>query len=156
MTREPLSKNSYREMPSELPRITGETAAATVVSAFYDALLAEDAPRALGLLAADIAWYEMPGGPYARPDGQPYQGPAAIAGGVLARQLADVEALTMMQHEMLAYGDSVIVLGTATGRGRKTGTRLEVPFAHVWMTRDGQITEFRQYIDPQKFLEAVA
>ena len=49
---------------------------------------------------------------------------------------------------MLIYGDSIVVLGTATGRGRKTGVRLEVPFAHVWVTRDHQIVEFRQYIDP--------
>jgi len=32
----------------------------------------------------------------------------------------------MERHEMLVYGDSIIVLGTATGRGRKTSVRLEV------------------------------
>lgn len=136
---------------SQLPRVEhGDEGAVAVVSAFYEALLAEDAPRALGVLAPEVAWYEMPGGPYARPDGRPYQGAAEIAEGVLS-----IEDLAMVQHEMLVYGDSIVVLGTATGMGRKTGVRLEVPFAHVWVTRDHQIVEFRQYIDPVRFLAAV-
>ena len=141
---------------SQLPRAEHvDEGAAAVVSAFYEALLAEDAPRALGVLAPEVAWYEMPGGPYARPDGRPYQGAAEIAEGVLSRQIGDVEDLAMEQYEMLVYGDSIVVLGTATGRGRKTGVRLEVPFAHVWVTRGHQIVEFRQYIDPVRFLAAV-
>jgi len=89
--------------------------AAAVVSAFYEALLAEDALRALGVLAPEVAWYEMPGGPYARPDGRPYQGAAEIAEGVLSRRIGDVEDLAMVQHEMLVYGDSIVVLGHGHG-----------------------------------------
>jgi hypothetical protein len=67
----------------------------------------------------------------ARPAGrQAIPGAAEIAEGVLSRQIGDVEDLAMEQHEMLVYGDPIVVLGTATGRGRKTGVRLEVPFAH--------------------------
>ena len=162
MAEEQFSSDSYQDVPdrpgkkSQLPRVEhGDEGAAAVVSAFYEALLAEDAPRALGVLAPEVAWYEMPGGPYARKDGRPYQGAAEIAEGVLLRQIGDVEDLAMVQHEMLVYGDSIVVLGTATGMGRKTGVRLEVPFAHVWVTRDHQIVEFRQYIDPVRFLAAV-
>jgi uncharacterized protein len=162
MTDERFSSGSFQNVPdgpgqkSPLPRVEhADGGAAAVVSAFYEALLAEDAPRALGVLAAEAAWYEMPGGPYARPDGRPYRGAAEIAAGVLSRQIADVEDLAMVQHEMLVYGDSIVVLGTATGRGRKTGVRLEVPFAHVWVTRAHHIAEFRQYIDPARFLAAV-
>ena len=162
MTEERFSSGSHENVPdrpakkSPLPRAEhGDEGAAAVVSAFYEALLAEDAPRALGVLAPEVTWYEMPGGPYARPDGRPYQGAAEIADGVLSRQIGDVEGLAMARHEMLVYGDSIIVLGTATGRGRKTGVTLEIPFAHVWVTRDHQIVEFRQYIDPVRFLAAV-
>lgn len=162
MTEERSSWDPHQNVPdrpgekSQLPRVQhGDDGAAAVVTAFYEALLAEDAPRALGVLAPDVAWYEMPGGPYARSDGTPYRGAAEIAEGVLTRQIGDVENLAMARHEMLVYGDSIIVLGTATGRGRKTGVRLEIPFAHVWLTRDHQIVEFRQYIDPVRFLAAV-
>ena len=89
MPKESLSTNLDQcapDHPSKQPQLPlGEHrdgGAAAVVSAFYDALLAEDAPRALGLFAPE-AWYEMPGGPYARPDGRPYQGAAQIAEGVL-------------------------------------------------------------------------
>ena len=33
-------------------------------------------------------------------------------------QIGDIEDLAMVQHEMLVYGDSIVVLGTATGMGR--------------------------------------
>jgi uncharacterized protein len=162
MAEERFSSDPCQDIPgrpgeeSQLPRAEhADEGAAAVVSAFYEALLAEDAPRALGVLAPEMSWYEMPGGPYARPDGRPYQGAAEIAEGVLSRQIGDVEDLAMERHEMLVYGDSIIVLGTATGKGRKTGVRLEIPFAHVWVTRDHQIVEFRQYIDPVRFLAAV-
>jgi len=162
MTEERFSSDQCQNIPgrpgeeSQLPRAEpADEGAAAVVGVFYEALLAEDAPRALGVLAPDVAWYEMPGGPYAQPDGRPYQGAAEIAEGVLSRQIGDVEDLAMERHEMLVYGDSIIVLGTATGKGRKTGVRLEIPFAHVWVTRDHQIVEFRQYIDPVRFLAAV-
>ena len=98
MTGELFSSNSYQNVPdrpgkkSQLPRVEhGDEGADAVVSAFYEALLAEDAPRALGVLAPQVAWHEMPGGPYARPDGRPYQGAAEIAEGVLSRQIGDVE-----------------------------------------------------------------
>src|SRR6202167_6281170 len=91
MTEERFPSGSHENVPdrpakkSPLPRAEhGDEGAAAVVSAFYEALLAEDAPRALGVLAPEVTWYEMPGGPYARPDGRPYQGAAEIADGVLS------------------------------------------------------------------------
>ena len=90
MTGERFSSDPSQNIPcrpgkeSQLPRAKpADKGAAAAVSAFYEALLAVDAPRALGVLAPDVAWYEMPGGPYARPDGRPYQGAAQIAEGVL-------------------------------------------------------------------------
>ena len=126
MTGELFPWDSYQNVPdlpgkkSQLPRVEhGDEGAAAVVSAFCEALLADDAPRALGVLAPQVAWYEMPGGPYARSDGRPYQGAAEIAEGILSRQIGDAEDLAMVQHEMLVYGDSIVVLGTAQGRGER-------------------------------------
>jgi uncharacterized protein len=131
------------------------TGPAAVVAAFYDALLAEDAPAALGLLSPDVVWYEMPEGSYARQDGTPYRGAAEIVENVLRPQIRDVEGLRMVQHELLAYGNTIIALGTAVGQGRKTGAGLEIPFAHVWAVQGDSIGEFRQYVDPAVFRAAV-
>jgi uncharacterized protein len=139
-----------------LPRVDDvDTGPAAVVAAFYDALLAEDAPAALCLLSPGIVWYEMPEGPYARQDGTPYRGAAEIVENVLGPQIRDVEGLRMVQHELLAYGNTIIALGTAVGQGRKTGAGLEIPFAHVWVVQGDSIVEFRQYVDPAVFRAAV-
>jgi hypothetical protein len=64
---------------------------------------------------------------------------------VLAPQAADVSGLHhLAQHEMLAYGGTIIVLGTAHGRGARTGATPALPFAHVWALDGTTIREFRQ------------
>ena len=62
MAEERFSSDSYQNVPdrpgkkSQLPRVEhGDEGAVAVVSAFYEALLAEDAPRALGVLAPEVA-----------------------------------------------------------------------------------------------------
>jgi hypothetical protein len=62
MTGELFSSDSYQNMPdlpgknSQLLHVEhGDEGAAAVVGEFYEALLAEDAPRALGVLAPGAA-----------------------------------------------------------------------------------------------------
>lgn len=142
--------------PSSLPRLTQpESGPAGAVAAFYDALIAQDAQRAIALLSTDAAWYEAPGSPYGREDGGPYRGGSEVARHVLAPQAADVDGLQLAQHEMLVYGGTIIVLGTAHGRGARTGATLALPFAHVWVLDGTTIREFRQYIDTDAFRDAV-
>lgn len=120
--------------PSSLPRLTQpESGPAGAVAAFYDALIAQDAQRAIALLSTDAAWYEAPGSPYGREDGGPYRGGSEVALHVLAPQAADVDGLQLAQHEMLVYGGTIIVLGTAHGRGARTGAALR---ARVGARRD--------------------
>ena len=127
-----------------------------VVSAFYDALIAEDAERALDALGTDVKWYEAPGSPYGNADGSPYRGGLEVAKHVLGPQTSDVAELRLTQRQMLTFGAStIIVLGVARGRGRHTGLALEVPFAHVWLLEGRLIGEFRQYIDVPLFRAAV-
>jgi ketosteroid isomerase-like protein len=128
---------------------------AAVVAAFYDALVAADAQRAIALLSPEVAWFEAPGSPYGREDGSPYRGGDEVARHVLGPQAADVEGLELARHETLIFGDTIIVLGTAQGRGARTGTRLTAPFAHVWALDGTKIREFRQYIDVTAFRSAV-
>jgi ketosteroid isomerase-like protein len=132
-----------------------ESGLAGAVAAFYDALIAQDAQRAIALLSTDVAWTEAPGSPYGREDGGPYRGRSEVAEHVLAPQGADVAGLRLAQHEMLAYGNTIIVLGTAHGHGARTGATLALPFAHVWVLDETAIREFRQYIDTDVFRDVV-
>jgi ketosteroid isomerase-like protein len=49
--------------------------------------------------------------------------------------------------EFLDAGDEVVVLGRYTARGKRTGRRLDVPYAHVWSFRAGKAVRFRQFLD---------
>ena len=57
--------------------------------------------------------------------------------------------------ELLDAGETVVVLGRYTGRAKRTGKPLDVPFAHVWTFRDGKAVLFRQYLDTAGWLEAL-
>ena len=59
-------------------------------------------------------------------------------------------------EEFMAAGDKLIVLGTWHARARKTGRTAAVPFAHVYETRNGKLTYFRNYIDSSEALELLA
>jgi uncharacterized protein len=50
-------------------------------------------------------------------------------------------------HEFLDAGGEVVVLGRYRGRAKGTGTKLDVPFVHVWSFRDGKAWRFRQFLD---------
>ena len=128
---------------------------AAVVAAFYDALVAADAQRAIELLSPDVAWFEAAGSPYGREDGNPYRGGDEVARHVLGPQAADVADLELARRETLIFGDTIIVLGTARGRGARTGIRLTAPFAHVWVLDGTKVREFRQYIDVTALRSAV-
>ena len=58
-------------------------------------------------------------------------------------------------EEFLAANDKLIVLGTWRGTARSTGTRVEIPFAHVWQARDGKWVYFRNYLDAARALRAL-
>jgi ketosteroid isomerase-like protein len=58
-------------------------------------------------------------------------------------------------EEFLPSGDKLVVLGTWRAWARSTGTRVEVPFAHVSQYRDGKLVYFRNYIDAAKALQSL-
>ena len=49
--------------------------------------------------------------------------------------------------EMLAEGDTVVVLGRERGTARKTGAVFATDFAHVWSVRSGKVSKGVVYAD---------
>jgi hypothetical protein len=47
----------------------------------------------------------------------------------------------------MAEGDQVVVFGRYQGVHRESGERLDAPFVHHWVVRNGQVTRFQQYTD---------
>jgi ketosteroid isomerase-like protein len=119
-----------------------------VVRDFYAALSAGDAPRALGLMAADIEWITMW---HYKVDGR---GPQKVAEGLLEPLMAEWSSFGLKPEAYIADGETVVSLGRFTGVHAKTGKSADAGYAHVWTVRGGRIARFRQYIDTLAVAEA--
>jgi uncharacterized protein len=141
--------------PGVLPRVGPDASSkvATVVG-FYDAVARGEIARALRLLGEDVRWFEAPGMPYA--SGEPYHGASEVAAHVLGPINADITDLRLTTHGVLDYGDTVIALGTYTGRATRTQAGLHLPYAHVWTFVADKVVEFRQYTDTAAFKALLA
>ena len=50
-------------------------------------------------------------------------------------------------REMIEQGDTVVVLGTLSGRAKKTGKSVKNEWAHVFKYKQGKVVYFQEYID---------
>lgn len=122
-----------------------------VVRGVYEAFGRGDVGAVLGAFDEGIEWYEAEGGAY----GGVYRGPGEVAEKVFGPITEDIEGFTVSPEEYFAEGDEVVSLGRYTGRGKQTGTELNIPYTHAWTVRGGKVARFRQYIDTVKFNEVV-
>lgn len=120
--------------------------ALATVQNLYAAFAKGDAATVLGCLSADIAWTEAAGFPY----GGTYHGPTAVLDGVFMRLATEWDGFAAVPAEFVDGGDTIVALGTYSGRYKATGKSFEARFAHVWKVRDGQAYSFEQYTDTMK------
>jgi uncharacterized protein len=116
-----------------------------LIRAIYTAFAAGDIPGVLARMAPDMVWNEAENFPYA--DGNPYEGPDAILGGVFARLGGEWDGFAAVPEEVLDAGDAIVVLGRYRGICKATGRALDAQFAHVWRVRGGKAVRFQQYTD---------
>jgi hypothetical protein len=118
------------------------------VRQFYAALGSGDAPRALGLMAADIEWntmwhYKVQG-----------RGPQRVAEGLLMPLMKEWREFKLVATDFITEGDTVVSLGRFTGTHGTTGKLADAGYAHIWNVANGRITRFRQFIDTLAVAEA--
>jgi ketosteroid isomerase-like protein len=121
-----------------------------IIRDFYAALAAEQAPRALALMADDIEWTTM--WQY-KAEGR---GPRKVAEGVLMPMMKEWSEVAFVPTEFIAQGAAVVSLGVFNGVHGATGKSAEARYAHAWTVVDGRIASFRQYIDTLAVAEACA
>lgn len=114
-----------------------------IIKGVYEAFGRGDIPGMLGAFDPMINWTEAAGFMY----GGTYIGPDAILENVFMRLGTEWEGFSAVPGEIVDGGESVVALGTYSGKYLKTGKSFEVPFAHAWTVRDGRITRFVQYTD---------
>ena len=114
--------------------------------------MAGDRERVLSLLSPDVDWR--------LPDTLPYGGHFKGHEGVLeTRRIANEHfepGQRFSQDHVFRSGPYVVVIGRMTGKTRKGGQELDVPFAHVWTVRDGQVVARHQYTDSETIGAALA
>ena len=126
--------------------------AVAIVRASYEAFGRHDLDGALAMMDDDIEWHQAQGLPH----GGVYHGLAEVRAAIfdpLDREWW--EEFDAAPSEFLAGDDHVVVLGRYTGKGKRTGAILDIPFAHVWRFRDGRAVRFHQFTDTRGWVEAL-
>lgn len=119
------------------------------VQQIYSAFAGGDIAK-LEQLLSDTHWVEAAGTPY----GGTYRGFGEIAANVFGPIGTDVEGFTAAPDEIIPAGDDR-VLAVGTYRGRGSSGELAAPFAHLWTVRNGEVTNFVQYVDSHLFRRAI-
>jgi ketosteroid isomerase-like protein len=119
-----------------------------LVNALIDAINARDTERVLALVDPEVRFEPLRAGTegaYIGHDGmRRYMEDT--------RESFDLAVVTM--SETFEIEDGVVGIGTFRVRGKGSGAEVEVPGAAVARYRDGLLTEFRDYGNRQKALEA--
>lgn len=117
----------------------------------YRAFNDSDIESVMAIMSEDIEWTEPEGLPFSGT----HRGPETIVENVFTAVMEQFEDLNLEVDRFVADGDTVVVLGTARGRGRETGKDLDNPFAHVYDIEDGQITRFVQHTNTYLWRDAI-
>lgn len=119
----------------------------------YRCFAAGDTGTLMKLLAPDVAWRlpEMHGVPFA----QTWQGREGVR--KFLETLADSQDVVELEpKQLVAQGDTVIVLGHFVMRVKATGRLSRADWAHVWTVERDQVTQFREYVDTAAVVAAHA
>ena len=114
-----------------------------IIEDLYAAFAKGDIPTVLGGFAADIEWNEAEGFMY----GGQYIGPNAILENVFMKFGTEWEGFSVVANQIVDGGDTIVGLGTYSGKYLPTGKSMSVPFAHVWTMKNGKVAKFDQYTD---------
>ena len=119
----------------------------------YEAFARGDLDAVVADMHSEIEWHQAQGLPH----GGVYRGLEEVRRAVfdpLAESWWD--EFHADPDEFIEAGEHVVVLGRYTGRAKRTGRRLDVPFVHVWSFRDGKAVRFRQFLDTAGWVAALA
>lgn len=128
------------------------TSNVAAVRSSYEHFARGDLDGALAMMDDEIVWHQAQGLPH----GGTYHGLAAVRRAVFGPlDEAWWEDFAAAPEEIVDAGDHVVVLGRYTARAKRSGAPLDVPFAHVWLFRDGRAVRFHQFTDTRGWTDAL-
>jgi uncharacterized protein len=112
----------------------------------YESFQRGDIPGLLKDLIDDNCTWVIPGPKDKLPWAGTFRGKQEISN-FFAQVAQNLEYSEFGPHEMIEQGDTVVALGTATGRARKTGKTVKSEWAHVFKYKQGKVVLFQEYTD---------
>jgi ketosteroid isomerase-like protein len=112
----------------------------------YENFQKGDIPTLIRDLLDDGCTWISPGPPDKLPWAGTFKGKQEIAT-FFTRVDENLEFSEFAPREMIEQGDTVVVLGTLSGRAKKTGKAVKNEWAHVFKYSQGQVVFFQEYID---------
>lgn len=124
-----------------------------IVETAYASLAKGDVPAVLAIMDPKIEWTEAEGFPlYAGT----LVGPQAIVDEVFMRLGEIGDNFSVDAKELIAEGDTVVVLGAYTWNHKVSRETAEVKMAHVWTLDGGKLTRFQQHVDTARVRDLIA
>lgn len=120
------------------------------VASGYAAFAEGNVPAVLAMMSPAVVWHEAESLPY----GGVHHGPEEVLENIFSPILGDWDDYEAEPLRLIDGGDHIVALGEYRGVHRKTGHRLQVPFAHIWHMEDGLLVEFHQFTDTMAWMEA--
>ncbi|MBQ1442289.1 MAG: nuclear transport factor 2 family protein [Renibacterium sp.] len=122
-----------------------EPEALTVVKRLYQASETGDFATLTEVLAPNIEWKEMAGGPLSGT----YRGVQEIMPGIFGRIDAAFAEFAIAPDEFVVQGNHVVMLGEYRAKKTAGSDPIAVRVVHFWTVEAGKITHLEQVTDPQ-------
>lgn len=102
-------------------------------------------PFVLAAMSSDLRWIPAEHSPYDR--ATPYIGPQEVLENVFLRIASEWDGFQVLPDRFLTAGDTIMMEGRYRGKHKLTGRDMNAQVVHIWVVRNGKLTEFRQYTD---------
>ena len=121
----------------------------------YEAFQRGDIPSLLRDLIDDDCTWISPGPRDKLPWAGTFKGKQEIAN-FFTQVGQNLDFTEFAPREMVEQGDTLVVLGTAAGRAKKTGKPVKDEWVHVFKFKQGKVVFFQEYTDTAVFVVAMA
>jgi len=123
-----------------------------VIQELYRGFREKDYDAFLRITTADLEWIQNEG----FPGGATYTSASEVIEKVFKANSNNWEGFAYNIEQFLDAGDSVIVIGTYTGRNQVSGKMMNAAAAHLYDLRDGKVCRFRMFADTKTIWDAMS
>jgi ketosteroid isomerase-like protein len=123
-----------------------------IVKGMYEAFGRGDIEGILNKLADDVEWLSSPESKTI-PTGGTFRGRAGVAK-FFQKVAENIEFEAFMPEKYIEQGDTVVALGSYSGRSKTLNKKFASPWAMVFTLRGGKLARFDEHFDTEAVADA--